>query len=134
MPDRHVETHTLLWNGIRIEIRYCPSWSESYECVYGHPLAHLEIETIDPARTPLPVTQTGYRSHTTASRASGPPKQAMGQLQGKKTGRPRLRAAGSRARVNRTPAAPVGAAFIRIRSSERPKPLRRSCQNPARGP
>ena len=28
MPDRHVETHTLLWNGIRIEIRYCPSWSE----------------------------------------------------------------------------------------------------------
>ena len=65
MPDRHVETHTLLWNGIRIEIRYCPSWSESYECVYGHPLAHLEIETIDPARTPLPVTQTGYRSHFT---------------------------------------------------------------------
>lgn len=62
MTDRHVETHTLEWNGIRIEIRYCPSWSESYERIYGYPLAHLEIEAIDPARTPLPVTETGYRS------------------------------------------------------------------------
>jgi hypothetical protein len=25
MTDRPVEAHTLEWNGIRIEIRYCPS-------------------------------------------------------------------------------------------------------------
>ena len=44
MPDTPVETHMLEWNGIRIEIRYGPSWSESYERIYGYPLAHLEIE------------------------------------------------------------------------------------------
>ena len=65
MTDRPVEIHTLEWNGIRIEIRYCPCWSESYERIYGYPLAHLEIEVLEPARTPLPVTQTGYRSYFT---------------------------------------------------------------------
>ena len=65
IPDTPIETHTIVWNGIRIEIRYCPSWSESYERIYGYPLAHLELETIDPKRAPLPVTQTGYRSHFT---------------------------------------------------------------------
>jgi hypothetical protein len=31
--------------------------------VYGYPLAHLEIETVEPANAPLPMTETGYRSH-----------------------------------------------------------------------
>jgi len=65
MTDTPAQTHTIVWNGIRIEVRYCRSWSESYERIYGYPLAHLEIESIDPERTPLPVTQTGYRSHFT---------------------------------------------------------------------
>ncbi|MEX0806699.1 MAG: hypothetical protein WD688_25770 [Candidatus Binatia bacterium] len=60
-----VEMHTLVWNGIRIEIRYCPNWLESYEGVYGYPLAHLEIDAIDPEGAPLPMTETGYRSHFT---------------------------------------------------------------------
>lgn len=65
MTDAPVQRFELIWNGIRIELRYCPSWSESYERIYGYPLAHLELETIDPANAPLPVTQTGYRSHFT---------------------------------------------------------------------
>ncbi len=65
MSDTPVETHMLEWNGIHIEIRYCPSWSESYERIYGYRLAHLEIEVLEPARAPFPVTQTGYRSHFT---------------------------------------------------------------------
>jgi hypothetical protein len=56
----HPHDATLVWNGIRIEIRCCQSWSESYERIYGHPLAHLEIDAIDPERAPLPVTETGY--------------------------------------------------------------------------
>lgn len=53
------------WNGIRIEVRWCPNWLDFYERLYGHALAHLEIESVDPAKAPLPVTETGYRSHFT---------------------------------------------------------------------
>jgi hypothetical protein len=65
MTDAPVQTYRIDWNGIRIEVRYCPSWSESYERIYGYPLAHLEIEAIEPENAPLPVTNTGYRSHFT---------------------------------------------------------------------
>ena len=41
--------------GIEIEARYWPrKWSVA---------AHLEIESIRPERAPLPITETGYRSH-----------------------------------------------------------------------
>ncbi len=47
---------------LSIEIRYAPSWSRAYLEVYGKPLAHLEITTIEPARAELPITETGYQS------------------------------------------------------------------------
>lgn len=31
--------------------------------IYGYRLAHLEIEAVEPAKSPLPMTETGYRSH-----------------------------------------------------------------------
>lgn len=43
------------WQGIKIEIRYTPDWGGGYT-------AHLELQSI-PKRTPLPVTETGYRSY-----------------------------------------------------------------------
>lgn len=55
------------WRGILIEVRYCPSWSKGYTDMYGYPLAHLEIESIEPARAVLPITETGYRSHFVAA-------------------------------------------------------------------
>ena len=60
------QTHHLHWRGMRIEVRYCPSWLEAHEEIVGQPLAHLEIDVLDPLRSPLPITATGYRSHFTA--------------------------------------------------------------------
>lgn len=59
------EDHSLEWRGIVIAIRYCPNWLDFYEEIYGHALAHIEIEAVAPARAPLPLTETGYRSHFT---------------------------------------------------------------------
>ena len=53
----------LNWRGLVIEIRYCPDWLVCYRKTYGYALAHLEVETIQPALVPLPITETGYRSH-----------------------------------------------------------------------
>lgn len=50
------------WNGIEIEIRWNPDY-----VVYEDKtrMAHLEVESISPKRAPLPITETGYRSHFT---------------------------------------------------------------------
>jgi len=48
------------WNGIEIEIR----WNADYLAFEGRPdMGHLEIESLSPRRAPLPMTETGYRSH-----------------------------------------------------------------------
>lgn len=57
------QIHRLQWDGIAIEVRYNPDWSPSYCDIYGYPLTHLEIEAVEPAKSPLPMTETGYRSH-----------------------------------------------------------------------
>lgn len=49
------QIYRLWWRGIEIEARYVPlQWGV---------IAHLEIESVAPARAPLPITETGYRSH-----------------------------------------------------------------------
>lgn len=50
------------WNGIEIEIR----WNRNY-LVYDDQthMAHLEIMSVKPERAPLPITETGYKSHFT---------------------------------------------------------------------
>lgn len=53
--EQHPQAHRFIWQGIEIEARYSP-------CKWGV-IAHLEIESIQPPRAPLPVTETGYRSH-----------------------------------------------------------------------
>ena len=53
--DRPPQIHRFTWQGIEIEARYWPiKWGIS---------AHLEIESINPPRARLPITETGYRSH-----------------------------------------------------------------------
>jgi hypothetical protein len=59
--NRNIETFRTNWNGIEIEIRWEPNWLNLTSC--GYDTAHLEIETIAPERAPLPITDTGYRSH-----------------------------------------------------------------------
>ena len=51
--DFHID-----WEGIALLIKWCPSW---YGASGGFQIAHLEIHSAD--RQPLPMTETGYRSH-----------------------------------------------------------------------
>lgn len=50
------QTHRFKWEGIEIELSYEPE-------AYGDAIAHLAVRTINPERAPLPITDTGYRSH-----------------------------------------------------------------------
>ncbi len=61
--EHHYDNHRLEWNGHVIEVRHCRSWSKSYERIYGYPLVHLEVRST----VPLPITETGYRSHFTGA-------------------------------------------------------------------
>lgn len=47
------EQHKITWRGIALTISFTPDWLSVAD--------HLEIETEE--RIPLPVTETGYRSH-----------------------------------------------------------------------
>ena len=53
--DQHPQVHRFTWKGIQIEVIYSP--------VRWGVIAHLEIRSIQPPRAPLPITETGYRSH-----------------------------------------------------------------------
>ena len=50
-----MEQHTIVWRGVQIEITFTP---EAFGMV-----DHIELRT--ESRAPLPVTETGYRSHFT---------------------------------------------------------------------
>lgn len=67
MTDRTYESHRIEWRGIGIEIRYCDDWLPGFARDYGHTLAHIEIEAVQPSRARLPVTETGYRPHFTSA-------------------------------------------------------------------
>jgi hypothetical protein len=57
---RNIETFRTDWNGITVEIRYEPKWLNIETSVDP---AHIEVESIDPPRAALPITETGYLSH-----------------------------------------------------------------------
>lgn len=48
--------HTIQWQGMAVSIRHVANWS-------GTGFDHIEVQTILPPRAPLPITETGYRSH-----------------------------------------------------------------------
>lgn len=49
------QIYRFTWQNIEIEVRY--------NSLKWNVIAHLEIETIKPERTALPITETGYLSH-----------------------------------------------------------------------
>lgn len=57
---RHIITEALVWEGVTLSIAYESSWLAMSDD-YGP--AHLEVHVIEPERAPLPITETGYRSH-----------------------------------------------------------------------
>lgn len=59
--SKHIEQSTITWRGIKITINYKPKYFESSKT--GFAIAHLEVITEN--RTPLPFTESGYRSHFT---------------------------------------------------------------------
>ena len=67
MIKRDKQVYAMHWQGIDIELTYCPSWSKAYYNTYGDALAHLECRAIYPHKARLPITETGYRSHFVAA-------------------------------------------------------------------
>mgnify|MGYP001306606190 CR=1 FL=1 len=63
---RSIETHIIDWRGIRIEISYEECWLGSHS---PFSTAHLQLSSVAPAKAPLPMTETGYRSHFIAAEA-----------------------------------------------------------------
>ena len=57
---RQFETYEFVWSGIRIQIKFERKFLSG--TTPGLP-SHLGIESLEPARAPLPITQTGFRSH-----------------------------------------------------------------------
>jgi len=56
-------TYKLEWRGITIKICFEPDCTGGiYTSVYGYPLAHLTLESIEPEKAPLPMTNTGFIS------------------------------------------------------------------------
>lgn len=47
------EVSNITWEGRDIRLSYTPRWCEQID--------HIEVQTID--RTPLPISETGYKSH-----------------------------------------------------------------------
>jgi len=63
MNQRNIETYDLNWNGIQLKISYEPNWLNCSDVSYK--TAHFQLESVSPAKEPLPMTETGYRSHFT---------------------------------------------------------------------
>jgi hypothetical protein len=54
------EREEIIWDGVTIEIGWAP---EYFSIGNGKTMGHLEVRSIAPEREPLPITETGYRSH-----------------------------------------------------------------------
>lgn len=61
-PVSSAITLEFIWRGITIEVVYAPDWLGS---AGGgrHIVSHLAVTSVNPERAPLPITETGYRSH-----------------------------------------------------------------------
>ncbi|HEV7276537.1 MAG TPA: hypothetical protein VGN80_09645 [Devosiaceae bacterium] len=57
--DCNIETHTVNWCGIALEVTYEAHWLNAT----AFRTAHLQVRSVAPAKEPLPISDTGYRSH-----------------------------------------------------------------------
>ena len=48
-----MQERIITWEGREIRLSYTPRWCEQID--------HIEVQSID--RSPLPITETGYKSH-----------------------------------------------------------------------
>lgn len=47
----------ITWRGIVIEIQYRPPFAHFY---LEHPIAYLDVTSIEPKKSPLPISKTGH--------------------------------------------------------------------------
>ena len=62
-PSAKELIETLVWDGVTVEVRYDPDWSSLSKLGADRQIAHIELQVLEPMGAPLPVTETGYRSH-----------------------------------------------------------------------
>ena len=78
---RSITTETLDWHGFFVQVTF-----ERQRFV-----DHIQIETLEPQRAPLPITETGYRSHFIAKGivedAGGPSAYVLAWLNDSATGK-----------------------------------------------
>ncbi|MDO9223587.1 MAG: hypothetical protein Q7U20_07735 [Caulobacter sp.] len=55
--ELHIETFTTDWQGIALSVTFEARWLNSESAN----IAHLQVKSV--GRIPLPITETGYRSH-----------------------------------------------------------------------
>jgi len=60
--QRTIQIETLQWEGITIEVSYEAEWL-GFRRGSDMAVAHLQVRSVVPERAPLPITETGYRSH-----------------------------------------------------------------------
>ena len=69
-----IVTEQLVWQGRTLRIEFDPDWSGEEDPDFQ--IAHLEVFVEAPVKAPIPVTETGYRSHFVGPRfvlaAGGP--------------------------------------------------------------
>ena len=65
MSDASYVHFMIEWRGIAIRISYAANWLNM--AARGYDTAHVEVLSIDPDRAPLPITETGYKSHFTSA-------------------------------------------------------------------
>ena len=56
---KECETHHVTWQCDWLTVKLCITFTREKFCSYDH----LEIKAVDPTKHPLPITETGYRSH-----------------------------------------------------------------------
>lgn len=60
--ERSIEVHALHWRGVDIEITFERNWLQMPRSEERR-VAHLTVTAKSPERAPLPITETGFRSH-----------------------------------------------------------------------
>ncbi len=68
--DYEIKTYDFEWQGIGITLTYAPDWLGMHAS-HGHDaMSHIEVRSAD--KQPLPITETGYKSHFFAAREIDP--------------------------------------------------------------
>ncbi len=60
--NTNIQISEIVWRGLQVRVSFNPEYSKTYKDFYGYPLGHLEVIVIFPERSPLPISETGYKS------------------------------------------------------------------------